>query len=516
MSSDLQKPDAAGELQGDETASNKETPKDTPSEARDTPSEAQDTTSEARARFSAQWRWLSWVLMALVLATAFSFGSFNSAGPSSDGERLTALARSIRCPQCKGQSVAESNVAIAQEIRADIRTRIAEGESDQQIRQIYIDRFGRSVVLTPDGEGFVSFVWIAPVVAGGLAITAVVIAMNRWRNEADPKARRKSMQQSKTQNRMAATAIPVLIVLVAATAAGIGLARSIGYRSPTATLTGGIRANSTTLLAEADTLMREGQWAQAISNYDAVLEIDAANVEALTYKGWVSSLASQDASSNQQALATVSEAIAIDPDYADARVFAAVLAMRQDDFDTAAKHLTHLDQLETDQQTEALVEQFQLKVRVAVGQINAQSSTTSDANTLNLTGVYGSEDTEFLSRVGLQLDAQNPILALQVFDEVLKVDKDNVIALTGKGRRLGADPAVFAQAPDVAAQGLQLLERAVDLAPERNDVRLFRAFAYVVQNQPEAARKDLGLINQDELNQDLLELYMSLQQAVGS
>ena len=138
----------------------------------------------AATGFKAQWRWLSWVLMAIIGIAALVVGATADGGPKSDGERMSQLAATIRCPQCRGQSVAESNVAIAREIRGDIRTRISAGESDDEIRQVYIERYGRSIVLTPDSGGFTGLVWIVPVVAAGLAAAAIALAFQRWRVEA--------------------------------------------------------------------------------------------------------------------------------------------------------------------------------------------------------------------------------------------------------------------------------------------------------------------------------------------
>lgn len=143
-----------------------------------------ETTVADGAGFSTQWRWLSWVLMGIVALAALVIGATGDTGPETDGERVAELAATIRCPQCRGQSVAESNVAIAREIRADIRERVAAGESDEAIQQIYIDRFGRSVVLTPDADGFTGLVWIVPVVAAALALAAVALAFQRWHREA--------------------------------------------------------------------------------------------------------------------------------------------------------------------------------------------------------------------------------------------------------------------------------------------------------------------------------------------
>jgi len=135
--------------------------------------------------FKAQWRWLSWVLMAIVGVAALVIGAAADGGTKSEGEQMSELASTIRCPQCRGQAVSESDVAIAREIRADIRTRISAGESNDEILQVYIDRYGRSIVLTPDSGGFTGLVWIVPVVAAGLAIAAIGLAFQRWRAEAE-------------------------------------------------------------------------------------------------------------------------------------------------------------------------------------------------------------------------------------------------------------------------------------------------------------------------------------------
>lgn len=122
--------------------------------------------------------------MAIVALAALAIGAVDAGSPQTDGERVSELAATIRCPQCRGQSVAESNVTIAREIRADIRVRVEAGESDDQIRQVYIDRYGQSIVLTPDGTGFTGLVWVIPVVAAALAASAMGLAFARWRAEA--------------------------------------------------------------------------------------------------------------------------------------------------------------------------------------------------------------------------------------------------------------------------------------------------------------------------------------------
>ena len=114
-------------------------------------------------------------------AVLLTYGSLDSAGNPSDAERATAIARSLRCPQCAGESVADSNVSVAREMRADIARRVDAGQSDDRIRAAYATLYGEQVLLTPPSSGFGSLVWIIPAVVGAAASAGLAFAFGRWR-----------------------------------------------------------------------------------------------------------------------------------------------------------------------------------------------------------------------------------------------------------------------------------------------------------------------------------------------
>jgi len=119
--------------------------------------------------------------MAIIGVAALVIGVVDNDDARTQGERVAAISATILCPQCTGQTVAQSNVAIARTIRADIATRVSAGESDDQIRQAYIENYGEWIITNPRASGFVSLVWIVPVIAAGLAATALAFAFARWR-----------------------------------------------------------------------------------------------------------------------------------------------------------------------------------------------------------------------------------------------------------------------------------------------------------------------------------------------
>jgi cytochrome c-type biogenesis protein CcmH len=125
-------------------------------------------------------RLASYAAMALVLVVALVIGA-NAQGPASDNERVQALASSLACPECDGQSIAESDAPIARELYADIGRRVDDGETDDQIRDFYRNRWGEAVLLTPAAGGVSGLVWILPVVALAVAVAALTMAFAKWR-----------------------------------------------------------------------------------------------------------------------------------------------------------------------------------------------------------------------------------------------------------------------------------------------------------------------------------------------
>lgn len=130
-----------------------------------------------------QWAWLSWVLAGIVVAAALVIGVVDNNAPQSNAERTSDLAATIRCPQCTGQSVAESDVAVARVIRAEIARQVDAGASDAEIREQLVEGYGEGILLTPAGDGLVGLVWVIPVVAAALAALALGLAFARWRRE---------------------------------------------------------------------------------------------------------------------------------------------------------------------------------------------------------------------------------------------------------------------------------------------------------------------------------------------
>jgi cytochrome c-type biogenesis protein CcmH len=117
---------------------------------------------------------LVWVGLAVVLVVVLGF-SVSRGGPQTPAQRAAALDAVLKCPSCDGISVADSSASTAAAVRQVVAARVRQGQSDQQIEQYLVSRYGPSILLRPPTTGITALVWLLPLVAavggvGGLGL----------------------------------------------------------------------------------------------------------------------------------------------------------------------------------------------------------------------------------------------------------------------------------------------------------------------------------------------------------
>jgi cytochrome c-type biogenesis protein CcmH/NrfF len=95
----------------------------------------------------------------------------------------TELMHGLRCIQCQGQSIADSDAPMAATMRAEVRQQIAEGESPDSVRQWMIGRYGEWVSFEPDVTGVGLLLWLAPLL---LLAIAFFLARGLFRRQSKP------------------------------------------------------------------------------------------------------------------------------------------------------------------------------------------------------------------------------------------------------------------------------------------------------------------------------------------
>ena len=112
---------------------------------------------------------LGMVLALAALTVVFALRSGPEPAPAA---RADALARELRCPDCQGLSVADSPTSSAREMRRQIDELIADGASDQAVRDHFVDRYGDWILLAPSSP----LPWIVPLAV----VVAAAVAMVTW------------------------------------------------------------------------------------------------------------------------------------------------------------------------------------------------------------------------------------------------------------------------------------------------------------------------------------------------
>ncbi|HZA24703.1 MAG TPA: cytochrome c-type biogenesis protein CcmH, partial [Dehalococcoidia bacterium] len=88
------------------------------------------------------------VIFLAVVLLAMLAQACASEGPAAPVEqRAQALDKEIMCPICPGESIDQSQTEYAKQIRAFVREKLAEGWSEEQIKQYYVDRFGPRILM---------------------------------------------------------------------------------------------------------------------------------------------------------------------------------------------------------------------------------------------------------------------------------------------------------------------------------------------------------------------------------
>ncbi|MCO5176963.1 MAG: cytochrome c-type biogenesis protein CcmH [Thermomicrobiales bacterium] len=89
-------------------------------------------------------------------------------------QRTIKLASELHCPICAGESVAASQTELARQIRGIIEEKVQAGESDQEIKDYFVARYGQSILFDPPKSGFRLGLWWMPVVVVAVGVLVVV------------------------------------------------------------------------------------------------------------------------------------------------------------------------------------------------------------------------------------------------------------------------------------------------------------------------------------------------------
>src|SRR5215468_2658968 len=91
--------------------------------------------------------------------------------------RARALSRELRCMVCQNQSIDDSDAPLARDLRVLVRERLTSGDSDTEVVDFLVARYGEFVLLKPRFAWHNALLWLTPaaaIVAGAIAMFAAI------------------------------------------------------------------------------------------------------------------------------------------------------------------------------------------------------------------------------------------------------------------------------------------------------------------------------------------------------
>ncbi len=119
--------------------------------------------------------------MRVLVALMLILGLTAAAEPNAT---LPDIEDEVMCVECR-TALNVSSAPVADQERAFIRARIAEGMDKEQIKAALVEEYGADVLAEPPSEGFDITAWLVPVALVVLAAGGVVLLAGRWRRRPD-------------------------------------------------------------------------------------------------------------------------------------------------------------------------------------------------------------------------------------------------------------------------------------------------------------------------------------------
>jgi len=95
--------------------------------------------------------------------------------------RYSALTHELRCVQCQNQSIADSPVGLASDLRAQVREQLLAGKSDEEVRDYMVARYGEFILFRPRYSLRNAWLWLLPL---ALLLIGAVAALRILRQRA--------------------------------------------------------------------------------------------------------------------------------------------------------------------------------------------------------------------------------------------------------------------------------------------------------------------------------------------
>jgi cytochrome c-type biogenesis protein CcmH len=95
--------------------------------------------------------------------------------------RARVLSKELRCMVCQNQSIDDSDAPLARDLRVLVRERLQAGDTDREVIDFLVSRFGEFVLLKPRFSPHTALIWLSPAILLLIGALALFMAFRRSR-----------------------------------------------------------------------------------------------------------------------------------------------------------------------------------------------------------------------------------------------------------------------------------------------------------------------------------------------
>jgi cytochrome c-type biogenesis protein CcmH len=123
---------------------------------------------------------LFWLTTLLLVLSTLSVATVFAQGSTPTDDEVNAIAKQLYCPVCENTPLDVCPTQACKEWREEIRTMLADGKSEAEIKQHFVDYYGARVLAAPPATGFNWLVYVVPPIAIVAGIFVLFRALRAW------------------------------------------------------------------------------------------------------------------------------------------------------------------------------------------------------------------------------------------------------------------------------------------------------------------------------------------------
>jgi cytochrome c-type biogenesis protein CcmH len=123
---------------------------------------------------------LFWIATLILVLSTLTVATVSAQGSTPTDDDVNAIAKQLFCPVCENTPLDVCPTQACKEWREEIRTMLAEGKSEAEIKQYFVDYYGARVLAEPPRTGFNWLVYVVPPIVIVAGIFVLFRALRAW------------------------------------------------------------------------------------------------------------------------------------------------------------------------------------------------------------------------------------------------------------------------------------------------------------------------------------------------